>query len=52
MVTNGEHNSLRMEGNTRLLHVLQIKAKVRANVGRKSMNELLAMITPEGICAM
>lgn len=49
MVTNGEHNGLRMQGNTRPLHVLQIRAKVRANIGRKSATELLAMLTPKGI---
>ena len=48
MGTNGEHNGLRMQGNTRPLHVLQVRAKVRANIGRKSANVLLAMLTPEG----
>ena len=48
MVTNGEHNGLRMQGNTRPLHILQIRAEARSKIGRKSAKVLLAMLTPKG----
>ena len=48
MVTNGEHNGLRMQGNTRPLHILQVRAKARAKIGRKSAKALLVMLTPKG----
>lgn len=48
MVTNGEHNGLRMQGNTRPLHILQVRSKARAKIGRKSPKVLLAMLTPKG----
>ena len=49
MVTNGEHNGLRMRGNTRPLHVLQLRAEARAKVSKTSVNNLLAMLSPIGI---
>lgn len=45
MVTNGEHNGLRMRGNTRPFHVLQVRADVRAAVTKMSTKTLLAMLT-------
>ena len=30
------------------MYILQIRAKVIANIGRKSAKELVAMLTPEG----
>ena len=47
-MTNGEHNGLRMQGNTRPLHILQVRAKARAKIGRKSVKVLLAMLMPKG----
>lgn len=48
MVTNGEHNGLRIKGNTRPLHVFQVRAEVRAKVARTSVKPLLAMLNPRG----
>ena len=49
MVTNGEHNSLRMRGNTRPLHVLQVRAEARRTVTALNTRTLLAMLTPRGM---
>lgn len=49
MVTNGEHNSLRMQGNTRPLHILQVRSEARAKIAKKQPKILLAMLTPKGI---
>ncbi len=48
MVTNGEHNGLRIKGNTRPLHVFQVRAQVRAKVSKTKAKTLLAMLTPKG----
>ena len=48
MVTNGEFNSLRMRGNTRPLHILQIKSEARSKVSKISVKCLLAFLTPIG----
>ena len=47
-VSNGEYNSLRMNGNTRPLHILQIRSAVRAKMSRTSHKTLLDMLIPEG----
>ena len=49
MVTNGEYNSLRMRGNTRPLHVLQVRAEARKTVTAMNTKTLLAMLTPKGL---
>lgn len=48
MVTNGEHNGLRMRGNTRPLHILQVRANARAKISKTSVKMLMAMLTPKG----
>ena len=48
MVTNGEFSSIRMRGNTRPLHVLQLKAEARSNISKVSVKSLLAFLTPTG----
>ena len=48
MVTNGEHNSLRMQGNTRPLQILQVRSEARAKIAKKQPKILLAMLTPKG----
>ena len=55
MVTNGEHNGLRMRGNTRPLHILQVRAEARAKVSGTSVKNLVAMLSPAGLfylCAL
>ena len=48
MVTNGEHNGLRMRGNTWPLHVLQLRAEAKAKSSKTSVKSLLAMLSPTG----
>ena len=48
MVTNGEHNGLRVRGNTRPLHILRVRSEARMKVSRTSVSNLLAMLSPIG----
>ena len=47
-MTNGEFNGLRMRGNSRPLHVLQVRSDARSKIARTSVKSLLAMLTPKG----
>ncbi|KAK3708189.1 hypothetical protein QZH41_017930 [Actinostola sp. cb2023] len=53
MVTDGEFNSLRTQGETRPVHILQVIHNVRESVSRQKERTLLKMLTKicdQGIC--
>ena len=48
LVTNGEHNGLRLMGNTRPIHLFKLRNDARSKVLKLSHNSLVNMLTPKG----
>lgn len=48
LTTNGEWNSLRLQGDTRPLSIIQIRSDVRAKYSRLGYKTMINMLTPKG----